>query len=647
MAAASKSLTNMASNLPLNQAPQPMASGNAPAPIQMTRAQYQAAYGTAPSTATTPAVPAPVQMTREQYQQTYGSTPNVPALNPATQGFQQASQSVGNASSLYKSGLLKTYAGAIGLNSDTGQWEMPDALKEAGSSKSSNPFVAVGEGALRSGASLLNVVFAPLTQAISSISQAATDDPNVQSAASGALSKLSDAGQAIESVRAAHPEAAKDIDSAMAFLLTAAGGEGMDKDFSKVFPEKPQYIGKTTPIEAPVPPSEGTPSAVEPTDAGPSQEEIDQAKSRVANAYQSSMPLTPLEQVKEANLLKSTGGNVYTTLAKYNISPASDDAAAQLDSLSDQFRAATDQAKENEGAYFNLDEIKKNAEASILDNLSSATERQSATAKLSDEIDALRAENKGNFIKNSKGEEVVPSKIVERLRKTGNDWAKYGKNKFNPDSVKEQTGRALGNAVRDQVEKEGTFPAYREASREWSKVIHAQEVLQKISDSGKQFKVIGGFGGTIARRVLSGLLGFHTGGVGGAILTELGSEAASKILSNPDFRTYFDRQLLTKASDGKITPAEVKSLADQVKAFIQKQESVPRLGGGKTIFAEVPKGQESDLPVTRDAKAISVKNPKTGKYEKAYTSEPKLSDELIREKYDWDAKAKKYIPKKK
>lgn len=312
----------------------------------------------------------------------------------------------------------------------------------------------------------------------------------------------------------------------------------------------------------------------------PSEEAVTNARNKIAESYQKTLPLTPTQQTKEANLLQKTGDNVYTTLAKNNINLGSDKAPGQLQKVSDQFEAATNAAKANEYGYFNVDEIKANAAKHIDETVPSETSRQTAKNKINAEVDALVKANPNSVITDVNGDTKVNSDLVERLRKTGNSWTPF--NASDPEKVGQSAGYALANATRDQVEKEGTFPAYREANKEWGKVLHAQEVLGKIEDSGKSFKVPGGLSGAISRRVLSGALGFHTAGLGGAILAEVGSEYGAKIMANPELRTWFNRKIVENAGE-KQTPEVIQRLSKEVSDYINQSESRLKLPAPRPV----------------------------------------------------------------
>lgn len=293
---------------------------------------------------------------------------------------------------------------------------------------------------------------------------------------------------------------------------------------------------------------------------------VTDAQSNLAKAYKDALPLTPSQQIKEANLLNKTGDNVYTTFAKHGIDVGTDKAPEQLQKVSDHFENAINHAQLNEHNVFNIGEVRANAFSEINQNVSSETARQVAKNKVDDEITALLKANKGSIVPQADGSIKVKSDLMERLRRTGNSWTPF--NASDPEKIGKSAGWALANAVRDQVEKEGTFPAYRQANREWGKVIHAQEVLQKIEDSGKTFKVLGGLSGSIARRILSGVVGLHSGGIAGAILTEMGTEYAAKIMANPQLKTYFDRKLIERFGNTKSTPKAVADLENEIRNYI-------------------------------------------------------------------------------
>lgn len=350
----------------------------------------------------------------------------------------------------------------------------------------------------------------------------------------------------------------------------------------------------------------------------PTEAEVSKAQENIATQYQKVLPLTPTQKIKEAQLLANTGDNVYTTLARHGVNLGSDEAPAQLSQLSEKFSQTTKYAQANEHGYFNVDEIKHNAYQSIDENVTSEVGRQSAKKKIDQEIEALLGANEYQVHSATSGDRLIKSNLVERLRKTGNDWAQY--NRLNPDTASNAAGRGLADAVRSQVEKQGSFPAYREANREWGKIIHAQDILGKIESSGKKFNVAGGLSGSIARKVLSGAFGYHTAGIGGAILSEVGTDYAAQILSNPELRTWFDRQIVNKFQGTNPTPEVLAKLSQQIKDFIDKQTSVLKLPSPQAI----PLGPKTPSPSS--VTSVSAKkgpigvDPKSGQFKVTYKS---------------------------
>lgn len=184
------------------------------APITMTRAEYQATYGTAPNVAPVPAQPTqvdqtPVQMTKAQYQSTYGQpVPTTP--NPAAQIATDTAIST-----------AKDYSQAI-----------PNFMSEAGkndNSVSTNPIVKIAENTLGATASGVSTLFAPISNAIKSTINEASTEKGIQSFAqnpivSKVLDSVGDIGNKINQLAQQHPEFARNLSNALT-VGTAALGE--------------------------------------------------------------------------------------------------------------------------------------------------------------------------------------------------------------------------------------------------------------------------------------------------------------------------------------------------------------------------------------------------------------------------------------
>ena len=365
------------------------------------------------------------------------------------------------------------------------------------------------------------------------------------------------------------------------------------------------------------------------------EEAISTARRSIAEEYQKTFPLTPRQQAKEANLLQRTGDNVYTTLAKNDINAGSDIAMRQLNDLNDVYASAIGEAQKAEQTYFNISEATNNAVGKLRDRLNSEVAITDATNKITSEIEAVLKKNKSKIIQDVNGDLRVPSDVMEQLRKIGNDLTPF--NASDPMKIGKSSGYSLADAIRDQVEKEGSFQAYREANREWGKIIHAQEVVSDLLESGKTWKLPGMFGGlsgSVSRRLLSGALGFHTGGLGGAVLSELGSETAARVLANPEVRTYFDRLLIEQLGK-KQTPQIIQKLKSEVMKVIEERGSRLQLPAGITRMPDptqfTPSGKviEPKMRVEPAAKTRPTTNPKTGRIQTTYLSTPKSMEQIM------------------
>ena len=292
------------------------------------------------------------------------------------------------------------------------------------------------------------------------------------------------------------------------------------------------------------------------------------AVSKVADAYDKSLPLTPTQRVAEADLLKKTGTNASHTAAIEGWNIGDQNLAQQMEDTTSHLRSATKDAASQETARFDISKVLADAESG-LSSFASADSRNSAKAEIQKQVQAILAEHPSDVITKD-GVTTVSSKVMEQIRQAGNEIGRYDMGDV--QGVKMNAGRSLANAVRDRVEADGTFPSYRAANKKLAEVIHAKETIGDLLDSGKQFKRIGGLSGAIASKILGGAAGLHAGGLGGMVLGELGTGYAAEILSNPRMRTYFSRKLI-EASGEKPSAAIAEKLKGEVEAFIQKQRS--------------------------------------------------------------------------
>lgn len=314
---------------------------------------------------------------------------------------------------------------------------------------------------------------------------------------------------------------------------------------------------------------------------------VNDARQRIVKAYEKSLPLTKTQLTKEANKLSKTGGNVFTTLAKYNIDVGNlEQAVDDLNNLSDIFSAPSSNAIKSDPTKYNATKLLDKIFNNIDERIESEVARESAKQTATKEIAALIKANKSNIIFDKNGNPLLGSELMSRLRKIGNGLTPF--NASDPQKIGRSTGYSIADAVRDAVEEEGVFKSYRALNREWGQIINAKELLEDFLASGKKFKTIGGLSGTIARRILSAGYGFSRGGVGGAILSSLSADTASDILSNPKLKTFFDR-LIIQNSEKKITPEIVSKLTAEIEDYVAKQAGTLRLPKPSTIYVN-PKG---------------------------------------------------------
>lgn len=332
-------------------------------------------------------------------------------------------------------------------------------------------------------------------------------------------------------------------------------------------------------------------------------EAVTKAEKEIAAEYERALPLTAKQKTKEKIRSDKFGENTFDTLAKQRIElkqnpdgTINPEVLDSIDEVSENFAKAADFAKKSENAYFNLDEVQKNAFKYIDDKIQSATARKAAKAKIQNEISDILSEG-APFEKNVNGENIVKSDIMERLRQIGNAWTPY--NSADPERIGASTGYALADAVRDQVEKEGTFASYRALNKEWGKIIHAKKTMQDIVASGKRIKTMGGLSGEIARKVLTGGLGLHSGGITGLILAEMGGDLAARVLTDPSLRTSLERAVI-RNSESKLPKNEIiQKVLQEVEEAIQKQADLPRLPAPRYIEGQPYKGsQPTPIQVT-------------------------------------------------
>lgn len=295
---------------------------------------------------------------------------------------------------------------------------------------------------------------------------------------------------------------------------------------------------------------------------------------------------TDLEALIEEDALPSIGEN-----GKWNV----EDAIAKIDDKNEFFSVAEELHANNEPAWFNLSEVQRDAERAINQNLD-GTARSRAKQRLASEIEAVSSD--AEKITNDKGETLVKSDVMSRLRRLGNSMVPWERNATTEgNKFRQSVGFALGNSVRNNVEKYGTYPAYRNFNKMWGEILSAKQFLENLRDTAPRKK--GGLSGEIAKKMASLGVGFQTGGIWGAIASNLGLDTISRLTSDPALYTIFRRELLRDYGKYTARPEAAKELLDQI---IAKQMDIvsgktPLLPESKTIFAG-PKSSQSEVIAT-------------------------------------------------
>jgi hypothetical protein len=268
------------------------------------------------------------------------------------------------------------------------------------------------------------------------------------------------------------------------------------------------------------------------------------------------------------------------TLAEYGIVPKegpnkSWDVAGALDDLdgiNDEFRTTKREFVKNESALFDVDEALSNADNRIDQTMKSEIGREKAKAQLRSEVEAVL--KKAKVVEGEGGKRMLNATDMEKLRDIGYELTPF--NASDPQKIGQSAGYSLARAVNDTIDKYATFPSYRSFNREWSNILNAQDALNQLSTKTVRFSK--GLSGQIAMKVLAPVLGYSRGGIVGAILGDLGGEAAGRLLSDPELRTLVSRSIIKKAGQklpkDKIIGQLKKEIADYV-ASRQGQLQLP------------------------------------------------------------------------
>lgn len=320
--------------------------------------------------------------------------------------------------------------------------------------------------------------------------------------------------------------------------------------------------------------------------------DITKAYENVSKEYERALPFSPTEKRKEAERLAQTGENIFTTLSKQGI-PLKQSADGKidpvvldhLDDVNSLFADTADKISQEEKGYFNLSELVKDSLNHIKKNIKSGVAKDNAEENLKNQIESLIRRGEIKPIKNESGDLIVDANSINLLRNVGNELTNFKKQDF-----EQSAGYALGDASRKSIEKYATIPSTRQFYKEWGHILHAKEKLSNLIGTGKTMKTVGGLSGEIARKVLTGGAGFHTGGFGGMILSQLGGDYLSKVLSDPEIRTMVNKTIIENA-DKKINPNIIlQKIQSEIDDVVRTRSKRPQLPAAKYMEGQPYKG---------------------------------------------------------
>jgi len=269
-----------------------------------------------------------------------------------------------------------------------------------------------------------------------------------------------------------------------------------------------------------------------------------------------------------------------------------DGTIGEVDALNDEFQKTKNQFTSQDDGYYNVDEALKIVGAKIDDSFSSEIARESAKKKITDEVEAILQKTKPSL--NEKGERIVRATEMERLRDLGNSLRKF--DQMDPQGINQTAGDALSKAVNNVIDKYTKYPAYRSFNREWSNLLNARKWLEHLR--GKTVRLSKGLSGQIAMKTLGPILGYSKGGIFGAILGDIGGEAAGKLLSDPELRTIISRSLIRKAGLKLSREEIIQQLTNEMAEYATTKASQLKLPAPSAIYGQPYKGGKSEMIIS-------------------------------------------------
>ena len=434
------------------------------------------------------------------------SSQPVQTPNPNPQISTSVTPSPGNPHGLPSIGIVPDIINKVG--NDYAQ-AIPNFLKAASSSKSSNPLVAVGEGALRATASGIGTIFAPITDTISTLADSLSNNKSIQDFLASDKSMGSPFGKVLDAVGSAHnaiqdfqtnhPELAQDLNSAITVGTTAIGAKG----------EPGINTGIETGLKATGEAITKAPEALANT-VKPITDYIVGGANKLSDSLQeSSLKLTPTQKVNLGSKLT----DIKNYLSDNNITGNPE---ARYEAIDTKYSQAESKLQTYLADPTNTTPIPKASLLSELDSIKNDYKFDRDSTAINRQIDEAKNTIQTNF------PDQIPAKDLNIFKRSTYSGA-YNKagNKV-LDTVEHDIGDKVKTAIENSEVpgKQIDGKSIGDFNKEYGTIINARKIL-KAAQGKSQI----GLMGNITARIIGGLVG---GAVGGGVPGEIAGTLIAK-----------------------------------------------------------------------------------------------------------------------
>ncbi len=261
------------------------------------------------------------------------------------------------------------------------------------------------------------------------------------------------------------------------------------------------------------------------------------------------------------------------------------EAISQLKLKSQAENSAFHQILQNENKYVSLDELQRNAVASIEKDIK-GTAQEKAIKNVSEEITAYKKQF-STGVTNAAGEDVIPLDVFNTIKQ--DLWSKAKGFLTLDDKIYSDATFKAGQAAKNMIEQNLTSA-------------DAKAINQRLGNYAQAIKVLNDRTGTRVgasglNRLFGRTVGAALGAMSGPVDAVLGAMTGSKladILSNPNYSVLFTRKLLNRLQEqGQWT------IVDEAQHILQQQaeDQLHRflLPAPQTMFMQEFKGGPSRL----------------------------------------------------